>query len=207
MSRTETTIVVDDESGSEVARAERKQYTLAELKELDGSGYDRALERLAEWSLEYDWWDTLLDSETDHIREKYGISYDPKDVTFDLDRGSFFAFGKASVDERVFLKRAGLDLRSKDARTIIEHGLVMGTTHFGGGMERGFIGLYQYDDIPDWTCTAETADAIRDALREAQDEMLTSLREEQEYLSSEEHLAELADINDYRFYEDGRVAR
>ena len=205
MPRIETTIVAD-ESGTEVQRTERKQYTLAELKAIGGAGYDRALEKLAEWSMDYEWWDTLLDSERDEIAEKYGITFDPKDVTFDLDRGSFFAFGKASVDERVLLKRAGLDLRSKDARTIIEHGLVMGTTHYGGGIERGWIGLYQYDDIPDWVCSDETAEAIRDVLREAQDDMLTALREEQEYLTSKDHLLEWAEGNDWLFYENGAVA-
>lgn len=206
MARTETTIVAD-ENGNELERTERKQYTLAELKELDGSGYDRALEKLAEMDYGYDWWETTLDSDVDHIAEKYGITYDPKDVSFDVDRGSFVSFGKASVNERVLLKRAGIDLRSKDARTILEHGLVMGTDHLGGGNERGWIGLAGgYEDIPDWVSSAETADAIRDVLRDAQNEMLETLRAEQEYLRSEEYLVEHAEVNEMLFYDNGSLA-
>jgi hypothetical protein len=207
MALTETTIVTD-ESGAEIERREREQYTLLELKQSDPRGYDRALEKLAMSALEYDWWDAVLDAMVEIIAEKYGITYDPKDVSFDLDRGSMFVFGKASVDDRKLLKRAGLDLRSKDARTILDHGLVMGTTHYGGGYEGGWIGLAGgYEDIPEWTCSAETADAIRDVLRDAQNEMLSTLRAEQEYLTSAEYLEEHAEINEMRFYENGSVAR
>lgn len=206
MTYTET-MTVTDEAGQEIARREREQYSLLELKESDPNGYDRALETLAGFALEYEWWDSVLECMVDPIRAKYGITYNPTDVTFDLDRGATFVFGAASVDDRVLLKAAGMDLRTKDARTLLEHGLVMGTRHTGWYGDTGWIGLYAYEDIPEWTCAAETAEAIRDVLRDAQDEMLEVLRKERDYLSSPEYLEELAEINEYRFYETGQVAR
>lgn len=203
MTYTET-LIVTDETGQEVKRSEREQATLLELKESDPAGYDRALETLAMHALEYEWWADILDSMTEHIQEQYGITYDPKEVEFDLDRGSYFIFGKASVDARVLLKRADVDLRTKDARDILEHGLVMGTTYSGFG-DRGWIGFEHYEGMPD-DVSDETADAIRDVLRDAQNEMLSTLRAEQEYMTGAEYLEEHSEANEYRFYEDGRIA-
>ncbi len=206
MTYTEVTTLAD-ETGAEIQRTERKQYTLAELKESDPRGYDQALETLAQSALDYEWWQQALE-DTEHIAEKYGITYDPSKVSFDLDRGSFFSFGPASVDDRVLLKRAGIDLRTKDARTILEHGLVMGTS-YSYGMDRGWIGIYSGDPgvSADWLASDETCDAIRDVLRDAQNEMLKTLRDEMEYLTSAEYLEEHAEINELRFYDDGRLAR
>lgn len=203
MTYTETTTVVD-EAGQEIARSEREQATLLELKESDPAGYDRALETVALMALDYEWWLDTLDGTTEHIQEKYGITYDPKECSFDLDRGSMFLFGAASVDARVLLKRAGVDLRSKDAREILEHGLVMGV-NYGGFGDRGWIGFRAYEGLPDYLGD-DICDAIRDTLRDAQNEMLKILRDEQEYLTSAEHLEEWADINEWRFYENGALA-
>lgn len=205
MTRTETTTVIDA-SGMLISETERKEYTLAELKELDGDGYDRALEHLSRISHEYDWWDATLDSETEYIADKYGITYNPKNVTFDLDRGSFFCFGKThDVDDRKILRLAGVDLRTKAARDIIDTGLVLGTRHYGGSRMSGWIGFYAYEDIPSYI-PDDVADAIRQVLTDAENEMLKTLRDEDEYLSSEEYLLELAEINDYWFYENGTPA-
>lgn len=203
MTYTET-VTVTDETGQEIARSEREQYTLLELKESDPRGYDAALETLAQMEMQYDWWDDVLAEQVEPIKEKYGITFDPKEVTFDLDRGSTFLFGPASVDDRVFLKAAGIDLHTKDAREILDHGLVMGTQYSGFG-DRGRIGFPAYDGMPDYIAD-DVCDAIRDLLRDAQNEMLSTLRSEQEYRTSPENLEELADANEWRFYESGRLA-
>lgn len=203
MTYTET-VTVTDETGQEIARSEREQYTLLELKESDPRGYDAALETLAQMEMEYGWWEDVLAELVEPIQEKYGITFDPKEVSFDLDRGSHFVFGKASVDDRVFLKAAGIDLRTKDARSILEHGLSMGVNYSGFG-DRGWIGFAAYDGMPDYIAD-DVCEAIRDLLRDAQNEMLSTLRSEQEYRTSAENLEELADINDWRFYESGRLA-
>lgn len=205
--RTEIITVIED--GEEIERNERPILTLAELKASDNErGYQAALEKLAEWSNEYGWWDATIESEHDHIRETYGIGYDPKEVTFDLYRREF-SFGKTTdVDERKVLKKAGIDLRSKVARQIIEdERLIVGFHHTGGGFGFGWIGYSDYESIPDWIGLTEAqVSDIREVLKDAEQDLYKTLVSEQDYLTSEENLLEWAEANDYRFYDNGEVA-
>jgi hypothetical protein len=207
MSVTEITTLV--EGVREISRSERKLFTLAELKDGGGSAFERALDWMRDGEMDWDWWTTTLDCEVDHIRATYGFIYDPKQVSFDLDRGNSFCFGKApELDDRVFLKRAGIDLRTKAARTIIEDGrLIVGVSH--GYSSWNWIGYYEYECIPDYIeeMSPGITEKLQEVLRDAQYEMLTTLRAEQDYLTSEAYLLErAAEQDDLWFDEYGRRA-
>jgi hypothetical protein len=214
----ETTVVTDD--GVVVESSERKLYTLAELKDSKhiedeptdiiksrvDSAYDTALSWMIEMTMEYSWWDSALDCEVDFIAGKYGITYKPKEVSFDLDRGSYFCFGKTTdIDERVFLRKAGIDLRTKAAKAMLGR-LVLGERHSYN--THNWIGFYEYECLPDYIEDMQPGitEKLEECLRDAQNEMLTNLRKEQEYLTSDEYLDEMAEINDYTFDKYGKRA-
>jgi hypothetical protein len=209
MSVIERTLILDGET--EVDRTERKLYTLAELKaredeDIKYDAHDRALDWLREGVMEWDWWATTLDCEVDFIREKYGFTYNPKDVSFDLDRGSYFCFGKVTdLDDKKFMRKAGIDLRRRGARECIDR-LIIGV-RYGYG-EHNWIGFYEYECLPDYVeeMYPGISDKLHDTLRDAQDEMLKNLRDEQDYLSGEEYLTEMCEGNDYLFDARGRRA-
>jgi hypothetical protein len=197
VSVTEITTLID--GVREISRTERKLFTLAELKEGDDStAFDRACSWLIERTMEWDWWSTSLECEVDYIKEKYGFTYNPKDVSFDLDRGDYFCFGKTTeLKERIFLKRAGIDLRTKAARAIIEDEQLVIGVRYGYG-EHNWIGYASYEYIPEYIeeMSPGISDKLMDTLRDAQHEMLKNLRAEQDYLTSEEYLLEYAN-NEY----------
>jgi hypothetical protein len=187
-------------------------YALAELKELDGRGFANALYALGAAATEYDWWEDELEYWiADQVQERWGITFDPKQVTFDLDRADYLCFGKTSdVDDKVFLKAAGIDLRTRAARAIYEDGgnLVLGVRHNRAYGSRNWIGFYEYEFVPDYIEDMQPGitEKIEDALVDATDFAKKVLRDEFENLTSEEHLLDWADNNNFRFEEDGSWA-
>jgi len=187
-------------------------YTLAELKELGGRGYDNALDALGQAATEYGWWDDELEGYIlEEVQRRWGITFNPKNVTFDLGRGDRLCFGKTSdVDDKVFLKAAGIDLRTRAARAIYEDGghLVLGVRYYGGGIAHNWVGFYEYEYLPDYIEDMQPGitDKLNDTLREATDFALKVLKDDEESLTSEEYLLEWADISDYWFNEDGSWA-
>lgn len=213
MSVIERTLILDGEA--EIERTDRKLFTLAELKagedeDIKSDAFDRACSWMIQGEMEWDWWSTTLDCEVDYIKEKYGFTYNPKDVTFDLDRGDFFCFGKITdLNEKHFLKLAGVDLRTKAARTIIEDEQLVIGVHYSYG-EHNWIGYISYEYLPDYIeeMSPGIGEKLMSVLRDAQYEMLKNLRSEQEYLTSEEYLLERADNSwdDLRFDARGNHA-
>jgi hypothetical protein len=208
----ERTILLDNDR--EISRSERKLYTLAELKEDDGKttksdAFQRAIEKAAYHTMEWgDWYESVLDCMVDIIREKYGIGYSPKEVSFDIDRGRYFSFGKTcDVDDKTVLRRAGIDLRTKVAKEIIDRGLVLGE-HHGYGSGHNWIGFYEWECIPDYIeeMSPGITDKLHEVMSDAHDEMIDTLRKEQEYLTSKEYLLELGEINEWLFDNTGAFA-
>lgn len=206
MSVIEVTTLVD--GGTEISRTERPLFTLAELKDGNPAAFDRACSWMIQGEMEWDWWTTTLECEVDYIKEKYGFTYNPKDVSFDLDRGDYFCFGRVTdLDEKHYLKLAGIDLRTKIARTIIEDGRLMIGQHYSYN-DHNWIGYYEYERVPEYLeeMSPGITDKLEGPLRDAQHEMLKNLRSEQEYLTSEEYLLERAGDSDLLFDARGNRA-
>jgi hypothetical protein len=257
----------DGEALVDEASTERKLYTLAELREVGGSGYDRALDWLREGQFDGEWWyEGVIDdavglfeacgitvpqkTETTHVKVDGKFTQDErgnfvtKTITrddtiwdsWDVDRGEFTLNRRAVVDERAFLQAlqwylAGkdirdlpalgwgqptpprpltasprgqrtFDLRSKDARIISEQGLVIHRVDaWRSSGTREFNLDYHYDGLSEQTM-ADCNELLSDLCHE----VISLLRDEAEYRSSEEALLEMAEANDYRFTEEGRVA-
>ena len=155
--------------------------------------------------------------------------------SYDVDRGEFTLNDRARIDERTYLRAlqwylAGkdirdlpalqwgqpkpsrplaasprqqrtFDLRSKDARIIREQGLVV---HHINGMwdaSSDFDLDYHYEGLSDQTRT-DSNELLSDLCHE----VISLLRDEMEYQTSEENLLDMAEANDYRFNRSGRIA-
>lgn len=185
-------------------------FTLSELKkaseegEIDGveyevssSAYQDAFDSVALVMTDYGWWETALDALGKYdFPEKYGLTFEGSQVRFDLDRGSKFTLpADTEIDTRVFLKKAGIDLRTKDARLLLEYGFVIGVRY-----DRNYV------DVTDGDVTDATIEKLEDLLTDATHYGLKTLRDEMEYLTSEEQVIENADANGYTFTADGRIS-
>lgn len=106
-------------------------YTYAELKALDDRPRTEqddqidsgALERVNDWlrqgQFEYEWWRDSVEGDITELFKACGITWSKPDVTFDLDRGSYFALPRdVRVDERAFLAALKWYLVGKDIRTL-----------------------------------------------------------------------------------------
>lgn len=156
--------------------------------------------------------------------------------SWDVDRGEFTLNRRAVADEGAFLRAlqwwlAGkdirdlpalqwgqptpprplaasprqqrkFDLRSKDARIIREQGLVVHhVSGLYGSSTREFDLDYHYEGLSEQTM-ADCNELLSDLCHE----VIALLRDEQEYLSSEEALLEMAEANEYTFTKTGQRA-
>lgn len=129
-----TDIATLDADGVELSRThtEAKQYTLVELRdqvddEIESGAFDRAAEWIAAGNLEF--WDGESDVEylctaifpcagitVKHTRRSNGELSSDYDVSWDLDRGAFFAVGSCTIDANRFLQALKTYLSGNDIR-------------------------------------------------------------------------------------------
>ena len=155
--------------------------------------------------------------------------------SWDVDRGEFVLNPRAVVDERAFLRAlqwylsgkdirdlpalqwgqpspprpiaAGryqqrkFDLRSKDARIIREQGLVVHRASSWAAQTREFDLDYQYEGLSE-----QTKEDCNELLSDLCHEVVSLLRDEMDYQTSEENLIEFAQANEYTWTKDGRRA-
>ena len=172
----------------ETIKLELETYSLDELKE---ESKEDAIQNMAYINVEdFEWWDFLYEDFNGRLEE---IEVSCERFYWSFDRDYYIFMDKPYVsDERKFLKSAGLDLRTKDARDLIESGLSIGTHHYGGGSARNYVSEDYLEEVD----LTEYLDCIlKGFLRELEDEYW--------HLTSEESVVETIECNDYMFFEDG----
>lgn len=165
------------------------------FEELDEDAQEKAIEEARYHNVDYEWWDFLHDEFSSELAE---IGVDAGTFYWNLDRGDYFYAPNASIsDERLLLKAAGIDLRSKEARRYTVDGahLSIETRHFGGGSARNYVETYSDDP--------EIEEKIQDLLDNKFEDFKSRLRDEQEYLTSDEAVRENLIANEYDYTEDG----
>ena len=138
-------------------------------------------------NVNYDWYDYLYDDFKEDLKE---IGLGANTFYWSIDRDRFFYSPDIFVeDERKFLKYAGWDLRTKDARGIIDYnGLSIEVSHYGGGRAGNYV---------------LNEDDLTDILRDKFEDFLSTLSKQWDYLTSWEAIEETILINEYTFLEDG----
>ena len=180
-----------------------KVYRFEELSE---ESQEKALSELADINVDYEWWDIdgLLDLTKDEMDEAEIEPGEIKDVLFsytirefDLERGQYIQFGNIVVsnDEafRKFLK--------------IPKELWDQCSYYFENDSRNrntYLDLQTIDEEP----TDEENDILERAIEimaEKIHEAWVSLRNDYEYLTSEEAIKEAIETNEYEFCEDGKM--
>jgi hypothetical protein len=92
----------------------------------------------------------------------------------------------------------GDDLTGSDA-------LLIKDSIFQGMHYRDLMSLIMSDDACQYKTMQDLAEAIEVSARDYADELYKQLREEYEYITGEENLIEMCNINDWRFDEEGRM--
>ncbi len=171
-----------------------RKYTIYKLSELPEDAKQKALESLYDINVNYDDWNEPVKEDLIEDLKKIGIEFDK--VYYDLDRRYWYAYldKPKIINSSLFLKSAGIDLRTKEAKETIEH-ILIDTKHYGGGQAKNII-LGGHTEI-DEKLEALFNDKIED--------FLTDSEKNYEYLTSEKFIIETIECNDYDFTEDGKL--
>lgn len=162
---------------------EIKETKVYKFSELSPASKQKAIENNCNINVDYDWWDCDYNS---FIEELETIGLWCEKFYFLIDRGEYIEpVNLKVIDERLFLKACKIDLRTKEARKILE--------------ETGFsISESKYNT------TIETEDnTYSSVIQNKLSGFLTNLKESYCYLTGEESITEMLIVNEYDFTEDG----
>lgn len=180
-----------------ISEQQVEKTTTFKFNELSDKAKDKAIRDNIEINIDYEWWEFTYEDFKRELAE-IGISVDDKhSFYFDIDRGSFFALNKPSIDnEKLFLKFCEVELRTKRAKEIInETGIQIQTQHHSGSRMTHYVTSNGYNEETDLT----------ECLNNKLGDFLSRLRSEYDYLISDKAIEETLISNDYDFTEDGEM--
>lgn len=204
-----------------------EEITIYKFDELSDEAKEKARNWWREGGLDYDWWYSVYD-DCDTIFKIIGITSDkivkpmdgaPRRTGPCIWFSGFYSQGDGACFEGSYsyAKGAGKAIRKHAPEDTELHRIVDDLTTVQ--MRNGYklearlkhVGLYNHeysvqidvfkdgDDASD-----EVREAVRDALRDLMRWVYNSLREEYEYLNSDESVDETIRVNEYEFTEDGK---
>ena len=169
---------------------ETKTYTVYKFDELSEKGKEKAIEKNRAINVDYEWWDSTYED-----AERIGL----KITEFDIGRGSYvkgaFTASACEVAQNIFN----------------EHGEQCETYKTA----KDFLHDWQpiFNEYMDEKSEHYESAEHEDKIQEIEEEFLKSLcedyrrmlRDEYEYQTSDEAIAETLRINEYDFTEDGEI--
>ncbi len=170
------------------------QMRVYQFDELSEEAKEKALQKLRDINVDYDWWELYYEGFREELRE---IGTEAEDFGFDLGRGAYLYINKGCfVDQRRFLKSAGVDLRRGEAKDALQYGIELCTKHLGGGDAYNYCDPNNLEDV-------NICEYLKDVLRGFWKE----LRDAYDYLISDEAVVETIEANEYEFTEEGELFR
>jgi hypothetical protein len=168
-------------------RQETKVITYYKFDELSDRAKQNAIDKLRDINVDYDWWDYVYDD-----AETIGV----KITGFDIGRGSYcemeFQDSRVGVAELILKNHGEMCDTYKLAKTFLED---MGKAMPDNYDELEYDEQVKIDDAVD-----ELKDEFENTLS---GEYLSMLRQEYEYLTSDEGIIETIECNEYEFDADG----
>ena len=169
-----------------------KIYTFDELSE---EAKERAINKEREITLDYEWWEWILEDLTEQCKE-LGVYFKTDDLTFDLNRGAYLAIYS---DKLSFEWEAEIDLPCKFGAY---------QNYMGGGIN----GRIQSEFIDDFRITnlgkGEKKASIADRLNKCLtifERTLESLWREYKEVQSDEYLIDNIKENELEYTKEGDV--
>ena len=190
-------------------RHEKRVYKVYQFNELKPEAKEKAIEQASIDGINTDlnWWEQ--DENYNEMARDYGLEVKMSEISFDLDRGSYVYFetfnhgreenwktGIEVADYKKFVKKAGLKWRKS-----LEQAFTIGHKHYAGSEGKNTIEADSY--YGDSNLTDEEIEKLEACLEEFIDEILSQLKKEYNYLTSEEAIIETIEANEYDFLEDG----
>jgi hypothetical protein len=169
-----------------------KEVKTYKFNELTETAQEKAIEHFEDINLNYDWAEDDYEYFKDLLKE-IGISC--KTFYFSIDRDWFIAMDKPSIDDdKLFLKYAKIDLRTKRAKELIDSGISIETKYYSGSRMENYIssGYTSQDDLTE-------------CLSNILEKFLRDLQKDYEYLTSKESIIERIEANEYDFKENGEL--
>ena len=170
------------------------QVEVYKFNELNKEVQQKVLDKHRYINTEFDWWD----GDYEYFKEqlvKIGIEAETFYFNLEPRYRDFHLEKPMVVDERKFLKFCGVDLRTKEARNIIEEeGIAINWTHTGGG-----DGYHWIDpEIVNEVC-------LMDCLKKVLDKFWKELDSEFDGLITDEAIIDTLEANNYEFTKDGEL--
>lgn len=184
------------------------KHEVYKFNELSEGAKEKALEQLFDINVDHDFW--LYDDTYYYFANEVGIKVNMKEISFDLDRGSYVYFSKGgiSIEDSSKLVEAlikDIKMTAKEKKYLRENAdeLYIDVSHYGGGSGANHLLLsYTADD----TVSGQTQDAINEWFEQnVMNELLSLLKKEYEYLTSEEAIIETIEANEYEFHKNGKM--
>lgn len=171
-------------------RTEIITRNLYKFDELSDDAKDKAVERLYDINVDYDWWQWTYDD-----AEEIGL----KLTGFDLDRGSYckgeFINTAENVAQKIIENHGDTCETYKDAQNYLRDLEI--------AIAKNLEENADCDYPEDYLDTEEIDDEF---LRNLLEDYRISLQKEWDYLTSREAIIETIESNDYEFDEDGNLA-
>lgn len=178
-----------------------KTYKVFEFSELSKEAQQKVLTDMYDINVEYDWWwQTYEDFDTQ--LEEVGIkAINTSDrkyngaFYFSLDRDNYIYIDKAVVtDQEKLLRASGITDKEVISKAVENDSLYIGTNHQSN-----------YVDDQSGDVSEEVVDKVNDFLKNLLEKFLKQLKDEYEYLTSEECLKDTIESNEYTFLENGEM--
>lgn len=168
---------------------ERKLYKFEELSE---EGKEKAIEKLYDINIDYDWWDSVYED-----AKNIGLKIEE----FDIDRGAYckgkFIESAEECAHKIIDDHGESCETYKTAEEYLKQRDIMVNT--AEKDENGeLIDEYELDN--------ELDDLDREFLKSLCEDYRIMLQHEYEYLTSEEAIKETIEANEYEFTENGELA-
>lgn len=189
-------------------RTETNTFNVFKFNELPDKAKEKAIEHFNYINVEYlEWHESIID----YIKETFesvGLKIEGK-VYFSTDRDSYIEF------EKIYFTDVKKFLLEKVCSDGIKNSLItIGDFYIDSG--RGYRHKHHFVTTNTYTSSKYKrlekkikylTNVMTDALKLMQEEALSEIRKEYEYLTSLEAITETIEVNEYEFLEDGSFYR
>lgn len=187
-----------------------KVYT---FNELSTAAQQKAIDKISNSDYIYDqWWDYIYDNFKSDAAE-FGVDIDANEITFNLDRGSFFGVDAEGVtinDE--FVKKTlklknmpYIDIKFNVAKVGLQHiEFPRDRWHHSKDNDSGWYELIMENVSSKMKPKVkELVAGMMDKLSDLCAKSYEDLRAEYDHMLSDEYIRDMIEANDYEFEEDG----
>jgi len=185
-------------------RKEKRVFEVFKFDELKKDIREKVIEKMVFVNVDYEWWNN--DMIYDEIAKDYGLKIIMSEICFDLDKSNFCYFetynhgqkkdyqkGIEIIDYDKFIKKAGL----KKNKRLAENDFIVDHKHYAGSVGKNYIEGYDLSETE--------LEKLDSCLESFIDKILSHLKKDYDYLTSEESIVETIKANEYEFLASGEM--